>query len=238
MKAGGAKADQHVAIAHALGAEHLIGFDDAGDCAGDVVFVFTQQSGVFGGFPANECGAGERRGFGDPADDIGDALGNHLAARDVVGHEQWLCPDHDDVVNDHANEVVADRVVHVHGLCDRDLRADPVGGGREVGLAHTREGRGVPQASKAAEAANHLRRVGCADRGAHEFDGEVTGLGVDACGLVGDPLVGGTGLSGHGCFRAPSPPPPMLRDSKPSAGLPKMGAECVVGESVGPGGIG
>ena len=68
-----------------------------------------------------------------PRDDVGDALGHDLAAGDVVGHEQRLRADHDDVVDDHADEVLADGVVLVEGLGDRDLGADAVRRGRQQG---------------------------------------------------------------------------------------------------------
>ena len=61
-----------------------------------------------------------------PFDDRGDPLGDDPPARDVVGHEQRLRAAHDEVVDDHADEVEADRVVHVHPLRDRDLRAHAV----------------------------------------------------------------------------------------------------------------
>ena len=53
-------------------------------------------------------------GGGDARDDGRDPLRDDLAAGDVVGHEQRLGAAHDDVVDDHADEVEADGVVHVH----------------------------------------------------------------------------------------------------------------------------
>ena len=42
-----------------------------------------------------------------------------------------LRADHDDVVDDHADEVLADRVVLVEGLRDRDLGAHAIRAGGE-----------------------------------------------------------------------------------------------------------
>ena len=91
---------------------------------------------MLGGLAADEGGAGVGAGARDARDDGGDALGHDLAARDVVGHEERLRADHDDVVDDHAHEVLPDRVVPVEGLRDRDLGADAVGrGGEQRALA-------------------------------------------------------------------------------------------------------
>ncbi len=66
-------------------------------------------------------GAGAR----DSRDDVGDALGNHAPARDVVGHEQRSRPDHDDVVDDHADQVLADGVVLVEACAIATLVPTP-----------------------------------------------------------------------------------------------------------------
>ena len=119
--------DEHVPGADLLGAEQLRGFDDTGGGTGDIVFVRPEQTRVFGGLPADQCDTGRGTGIGDSAHDIGDAFGHDLAAGDVVGHEQGAGTADDDVVDDHADEVVADGVVLIHGLRDGDLRADAIG---------------------------------------------------------------------------------------------------------------
>ena len=57
--------------------------------------------------------------------------GTTLPVGDVVGHEQRLGAADDEVVDDHADQVDADRVVDAHPLGDGDLGADAVGRGRE-----------------------------------------------------------------------------------------------------------
>ena len=90
-----------------------------------------EQPGVLGGLAADQGAAGQPAALGDARDDRGDPLGDDLADRDVVGHEQRLGAADHEVVDDHADQVDADRVVHVHPLGDVDLGADAVGGGGE-----------------------------------------------------------------------------------------------------------
>ena len=93
------------------------------------------RPGVLGGLAADQRAAGLDAGLGDALDDRRDPLGHDPAAGDVVGHEQRLGAADDQVVDDHADQVEADRVVDVHGLRDRDLGADAVGGGGQDRLA-------------------------------------------------------------------------------------------------------
>ena len=86
---------------------------------------------MLGGLAADQRGAGDRARGRDAAHHVRDALGHDPPARDVVGHEQRPRADHHDVVDDHADQVEPDGVVHVHRLRDRDLGADTVGGRRE-----------------------------------------------------------------------------------------------------------
>ena len=115
--------------------------------AGDVVLVGLEQPGVLGGLAADQGAAGLDAGLGDALDDRGDPLGDDPAAGDVVGHEQRLGAADDQVVDDHADQVEADRVVDVHGLGDRDLGADAVGRGgqqRPLVAASAREASNSP----------------------------------------------------------------------------------------------
>ena len=100
--------------------------DHAGPGAGDVVLVRRQQPRVLGRLAAHEGAAGQPAALGDAGDDRGDPLGHDLADRDVVGHEQRLGAADDQVVDDHADQVDPDGVVHAHPLGDGDLGPDPV----------------------------------------------------------------------------------------------------------------
>ena len=86
--------------------------------------------------------------------------GHDAAAGDVVGHEQRLRADHDDVVDDHADQVLPDGVVLVDRLRDGDLRADAVGGGREQRVVEVLQERHVVEPGEPADAAEDARRCG------------------------------------------------------------------------------
>ena len=185
VQAARGEREHDVAVAHAVGAEDVAGLDDTGRGARDVVVVDAEEARVLGGLAADEGGSGLGAPCGDAADDVGDALGEDLAARDVVGHEERLRADDDDVVDDHADEVEPDGVVLVDGLGDRDLRADAVGARREERLRVRAERGGVEQPGEPADAADHLGTVRAPDRGLHELDREVARGRVDPGGGIG-----------------------------------------------------
>ena len=114
-----------------------------------------------------------------------------MPAGDVVGHEQGPGPDHDDVVDDHAHQVLADGVVDVEGLGDGDLGAHSVGGGGQQGAAVVAQGGDVHEPGEASDAADDGRGHGGGHGVLHERDGPVPGGGVHAGVGVGD---GGGGL--------------------------------------------
>ena len=109
--------------------------------------------------------------------------GDDLAAGDVVEHEQRLGAADDEVVDDHADEVLADGVVLVHGLGDRQLGADAVGRGGQQRLGVAAEVDGE-EPGEATEVTDHLGPGGPGDLGLHQLDGTVARLDVDAgCGV-------------------------------------------------------
>ena len=146
VQAAAAHRDNLVAGADPSRAEHVGGLHDAGRRARDVVLVGLQQPRVLGGLAADERAAGLDAGLGDAPDDRRDPLGYDAAGGDVVGEEPRLCTADDEVVHEHADEVEADRVVHVHRLGDGDLRADAVGAGGQQRALELLEGRGVEEA--------------------------------------------------------------------------------------------
>jgi hypothetical protein len=128
---------QHdVAVADPVRAEHAVVLDHAGGRAGHVVLVGTQQPGVLGRLAAEQGAAGLGAGLGEALDHGGDPFGQEPAAGDVVGHEQGLGAADHQVVDHHAHQVEADRVVHVQGLGDRHLGPHAVGGGGQHGVPH------------------------------------------------------------------------------------------------------
>ena len=78
---------------------------DTNSSTGNVIVVNSEKTWVLSGLAANKGDANRRTSLGDAANDVGNALRVHLAARDVVGHEDRLGAHHDDVVNDHRHEV-------------------------------------------------------------------------------------------------------------------------------------
>ena len=182
--------DDDVAARHALGAQQLGGVHDAGRCARDVVVVRLHDAGVLGGLAADEGRARGLAGARDAGDDGGDALGDDVPAGDVVGHEDGARADHDDVVDDHADQVLADRVVHIHGLRNHDLRTHAVRGGRQERLLHAQQRRRVNHAGESAGRAEHGGVVGGGDGALHQLDGAVSRRRVDASGRV---VKGGVG---------------------------------------------
>jgi hypothetical protein len=161
-------------------AQHLVLLDDAGRGARHVVVVGPEEARVLGGLAADERRAGRAARLGDTAHDVGDALGVDLARGDVVGHEQRLRARHDDVIDDHAHEVLPDRVVLVEGLRDRDLRAHAVGARREQRVAVLLQEGCVVQTGETTHAAENLGAVGGLDGRFHELDGEIAGCCVDS----------------------------------------------------------
>ena len=151
----------------------------------DVVLLRAEQPGVFGGLPADQGAARRDTGVGDARDDGGDTFGNHPAAGDVVGDEQRFGAADHQIVDEHADQVEPDGVVAVEGLSDGDLRAHPVGGGRQHRMGISLQRRGVEESGEAAEPAQHLGTAGAGHGCLHEFDGAVTGLDVDSGGGVG-----------------------------------------------------
>ena len=180
VQAAAGEGEHDVTGSDPVWAEHGIPLDDTGRSARDVVLVGLEESGVLGRLAADERDPGLRAGRGDPRHDGRDPLGHDAPARDVVGHEQRLRAADDDVVDDHADEVEADRVVPVEGLGDRDLGADAVGGGGEHRVVEALERGGVEHPGEPAEAAEHLGAGGARDAGPHQLDGPVAGLDVDA----------------------------------------------------------
>ena len=86
-----------------MSTEKLACLNNAGGSTCYVVFVWVQKSWVLGGFATDKGYANLLSGVCDASNDVGDALWHNLAAGDVVGHEQALSANHDDVVDDHTD---------------------------------------------------------------------------------------------------------------------------------------
>ena len=183
-----------------------------------------EEPGVLGGLAADERAAGGDARLGDALDDGRDPLGYDAAGGDVVGQEQRLGAADDEVVDEHADQVEADRVVLVERLRDRDLGADAVGRGGQQRLVVGLQRAGVEEPGEPADAADHLRAAGLVDPDLHQLDGLVAGLDGDSGGLVRrsahrHALRSGIGLSTRrqGRSSASTAPPPASEVARPSA---------------------
>ena len=152
--------------------------DDADAAAGEVERVGLHEPRVLGRLAADQRRAGLAAAGRDAADELGDADRVEPADRDVVEEGERLGAGAHDVVGAHRDEVDADRVEPADRGGDRRLRADAVGRGDEQRLAIA--GRDRERAAEPAEAADDLGPPGRVDVRAHELDGPLARLDVDA----------------------------------------------------------
>ena len=115
----------------------------------------------------------------DAAHDRRDPFRPNLAAHDVVGQEQRLRPADHEIVDDHADEVDADRVVDAEPLRDHHLRAHAVGGTGQQRPPVTGEPGGVEQPGEAADTAHDLGPGGAGDGGPDQVNSALPGRDVD-----------------------------------------------------------
>jgi hypothetical protein len=133
---------------------------------------------MLSGFAAKQRAARLGAGHGYALHDCRDSFRIDLAARDVVGHEQRFGPAHDEIVDDHTDQVEADGVVAIQRLRNGDLGTNPVGGRCQHGMLQLRKRTGIEQSGEAADAADDLRTAGLSDPLLHQLDGPVPGLDV------------------------------------------------------------
>ena len=138
--------------------------------------------------------------------------GTTRAGGDVVGEEQRLGAADDEVVDEHADEVEADRVVDVERLGDRHLGADAVGGGGQQRPVVGLERAGVEEPGEAADAADHLGTAGLLDPDLHQ----ARRRGRRPRWRRRRPRSGAL-VSAHGRSRASGAPPPAVAVTRPSA---------------------
>ena len=127
MDAGGGQGDDHVTSLHPGVVDDLLLIHNTHGEACQIVLVHRHQAGVLGSLAANQGRAGLDTALGHTAHDLGNFLGNVLAAGDVVQEKQGLCAHADNVVDAHGNGVDADGVVLVHEDGQLHLGAAAVG---------------------------------------------------------------------------------------------------------------
>ena len=179
MQAAGRHRDRDVTGAHTIGTQEAIGLHDARAGTGDVVLLGLEKPRMLRGLTAHQCAPGDLAAARDTRHDGSDALRHDPARGDVVGHEEWLRTAHDDVVDHHRHEVLADGVVDVHRLRDCDLGAHAIGGGGEQRARVALECARIEEPGESTEAADNLRSSRSRDGTAHEGDRALARLDVD-----------------------------------------------------------
>jgi hypothetical protein len=122
---------------------------------GEVVLAFGVHAGHLGGLAADQRAAGELAAVRDALDDALGDVDVQLPARVVVEEEQRLGALHEDVVDAHRDQVLADRVVPAERERELELGADAVGAGDQHRLAEALAD--LDERAEAADAGEHLR---------------------------------------------------------------------------------
>ena len=152
---------------------HVGALDDADAAAGQVERRRLHQPRVLGGLAADQRAAGLATAGRDRADELGDALRDRPADRDVVEEGERLGAAAHDVVGAHRHEVDADGVEAAERRRDGGLRADAVGRGDEQRLAVA--GRDAMAPPNPPRPPTHLGPPRRLDVGAHQVDRPLAG---------------------------------------------------------------
>ena len=175
--------DHDVAGAHGRLIEDLRLVDDAHGKAREVVLVRGVEARHLRCLAADERRAALHAALGHAADDLGDALGDVLAAGDVVQKQQGLRAAADDVVDAHGHAVDADGVVLVHEEGELQLRADAVRAADEHGVLDAGRVQ-LKQTAEAADVGTDARGHSARDVAFHQLNGPVSGGDVHPGGRV------------------------------------------------------
>ena len=180
VHAAGGQGDNHVALCHAAVVDDgLLVYHAYGE-ARQVVLVRRVEAGHFGGLAAHQGTASLHAALGHALYQIGDALGNVLAAGDVIQEHQGLGTGAHHVVYAHGNAVNANSIVLVHQERDLQLGAHTVGAGDQHRVLVTGAIQ-LKQAAKAAQTADAVLVHGTGDILLHQLHRAVTGGNVHAC---------------------------------------------------------
>jgi hypothetical protein len=138
VQARGGDADDRVARAHPLRAEHLRALDDAAGEARQVEVPGRVEPRHLGRLPAGQGAAHGRAGLGDRAHELRGLPGVEAADREVVEEGHRTRARAGEVVDAHRHQVLAQAADAPQLLRQQQLGADPVGAGDEHRLAHAR----------------------------------------------------------------------------------------------------
>ena len=137
------------------------------------------------GFTTNQSSASCRAGICNALHNGSNAFRVNLAAGNVIGHEQWTSTADNDVVNNHADQVLANSVVLIQCLSDGNLCSHTIGAGCQQWAIKIFQKRNIEKAGKSAYSAKNFSTMGGLNTGLHEFDSEVTGCGINTRTCVG-----------------------------------------------------
>ena len=113
---------------------------------------------------------------GDALDHGGRGVDVELAAGEVVEEEQRLGALHQDVVDAHRHQILADGVVLVELEGELELGADAVGAGHQHGLLEFF--RDLEQRAETADPAHHLGAHGALGKGFDTVDQGIAGIDI------------------------------------------------------------
>ena len=153
VKSRGLHGDNDIALTHAVRAEKLVLFHDTDAGSGDIILVWFHHTRVLCSLAAQEGATRLDASLGDAGNDLGDVLRHDLANCDVVLQEQRLGAAHNQVIDDHGDQVQANGVVLADGLRHGQLGPHTIGGCGQQRLFVVAQ---CKQAGKTAEPATDL----------------------------------------------------------------------------------
>jgi len=162
--------------------------------AGEVVLAGRVHARHLGSLAANQRTASQLATLGDALDHVGGGVDVELAAGEVIEEEQRLCTLHQDVVDAHRHQILADGVMLVQLEGKLELGAYAIGARHQHRLLELL--RQLEQRAEATDAAQHLGAHGALGEGLDAVDQRVAGFDVHTGVAVGKGgLVGGGGCA-------------------------------------------
>ena len=183
MRAVRGEADHRIARLDVRAADDVGFFHHADREAGKVVFPGRIHAGHLGGFAADQRATGLFAAERDALDDFGGGIHIELAAGEIIEEEQRLRALHQDVVDAHADQVDADRVVAIQFEGELEFGADAVGAGHQHRFAVFFGD--LHQRAEAADAVEHFRAHRALGKRFDVFDQAVARVDVHTCISVG-----------------------------------------------------
>ena len=113
MGAGRRQAEHHVARRDRLAVDGLGFFNDADRETGQVVFAGRVHARHFGGFATDQRTAGQFAALGNATDDGSGGIDIELAAGEIIEEEQRFGAKHQNVIDAHRDQILADGIVTI-----------------------------------------------------------------------------------------------------------------------------